>query len=346
MATISVCMIVKDEAENLGPCLDCLKDFVEEIIIVDTGSKDDTKEIARQYTDQVYDFLWTGNFSEARNFAFSLASMEYIYSADADERIDPKNQERFRLLKAALLPEVEIVQMRYANQLENGCVYNFDEEYRPKLFKRLRTFRWASPIHETIVTSPVIFDSDIIIGHFPKSPHGARDLAIFRRASDQNPLDSRLQHMYAMELYLAGELEDLLLARPYFENEIKSDKRTLDETAEARCILARAARLAGDTDSFYHTALLGVVGSPCAELCCEIGEFYLSRRAYEDAIPWFSHAIENAACLLVAKACGSWPMEGLAKCWDALGNPEQARYWKDSAKAWNPGMLEKNHSVR
>ena len=83
MATISVCMIVKDEAENLGPCLDCLKDFVEEIIIVDTGSKDDTKEIARQYTDQVYDFLWTGNFSEARNFAFSLASMEYIYSADA-----------------------------------------------------------------------------------------------------------------------------------------------------------------------------------------------------------------------------------------------------------------------
>ena len=49
MATISVCMIVKDETENLGPCLDCLKDFVEEIIIVDTGSKDDTKEIARQY---------------------------------------------------------------------------------------------------------------------------------------------------------------------------------------------------------------------------------------------------------------------------------------------------------
>ena len=85
MATISVCMIVKNEEKVLAGCLDSLEGLWEELIIVDTGSTDATKEIAKKYTDKVYDFTWTGNFSDARNFSFSKASCEYIYSADADE---------------------------------------------------------------------------------------------------------------------------------------------------------------------------------------------------------------------------------------------------------------------
>ena len=84
MVTISLCMIVKNEERILARCLDSLQGLVDEIIIVDTGSADETKRIAAGYTEQVYDFVWTGNFSEARNFAFSKAKMEYIYSADAD----------------------------------------------------------------------------------------------------------------------------------------------------------------------------------------------------------------------------------------------------------------------
>ena len=71
--TISVCMIVKNEELNLAGCLDCLKAIADEIIIVDTGSTDRTKEIAEQYTDKVYDFEWIDDFSAARNFAFSKA---------------------------------------------------------------------------------------------------------------------------------------------------------------------------------------------------------------------------------------------------------------------------------
>ena len=112
MATISLCMIVKNEEAVLARCLDCLKGLVDEMIIVDTGSTDRTKEIARQYTKKVYDFVWNGNFSDARNFSFSKATMEYIYVADADEIIDKENQKRFWLLKQALLPEVEVVQMK------------------------------------------------------------------------------------------------------------------------------------------------------------------------------------------------------------------------------------------
>ncbi|MBQ7777196.1 MAG: glycosyltransferase family 2 protein, partial [Lachnospiraceae bacterium] len=139
MITVSLCMIVKNEEAVLSRCLDTVADLVEEIIIVDTGSTDRTKEIAAHYTDKIYDFEWVDDFSQARNFAFSKATQEYIYSADADEVLDEENRQRFLVLKECLLPEIEIVQMKYGNQLSFGTVYNFDEEYRPKLFKRLRS---------------------------------------------------------------------------------------------------------------------------------------------------------------------------------------------------------------
>ena len=111
MITVSLCMIVKNEEQILQRCLDSLAGLMDEIIIVDTGSTDATKEIAAKYTDKVYDFVWIDDFSAARNFAFSKAGMEYIYSADADEMLDEKNRAAFLQLKQTLLPEIEIVQM-------------------------------------------------------------------------------------------------------------------------------------------------------------------------------------------------------------------------------------------
>ena len=86
MITISVCMIVKDEEHCLDRCLKSLVSIADEFIIVDTGSSDHTKDIAKKYTDKVYDFKWTGSFSDARNYSFSLATKDYIYCADADFR--------------------------------------------------------------------------------------------------------------------------------------------------------------------------------------------------------------------------------------------------------------------
>ena len=99
MATISLCMIVKNESAVLARCLDSIADLMDEIIIVDTGSTDNTKEIAAQYTSRIYDFKWTSDFSAARNFSFSKATMEYIYTADADEILDDANRERFLRLE-------------------------------------------------------------------------------------------------------------------------------------------------------------------------------------------------------------------------------------------------------
>lgn len=91
MISVSLCMIVKDEEEVLGRCLESVKNVVDEIIIADTGSKDRTKEIARQYTDKVYDFEWKDDFSAARNFSLSKGTKDYLMWIDADDVLPEKS---------------------------------------------------------------------------------------------------------------------------------------------------------------------------------------------------------------------------------------------------------------
>ena len=83
MVKVSLCMIVRNEEKVLERCLKSVADIVDEIIIVDTGSIDRTKEIAADYTDKIYDFLWCDDFSAARNFAFSKGTGEYFLWMDA-----------------------------------------------------------------------------------------------------------------------------------------------------------------------------------------------------------------------------------------------------------------------
>ena len=92
-------MIVKNESANLAEALDGFSSFADEIIVVDTGSSDNTKEIAARFTSRVYDFEWIDDFSAARNFAMSKAGKSYQLWLDADDRITPENGRRIQALK-------------------------------------------------------------------------------------------------------------------------------------------------------------------------------------------------------------------------------------------------------
>lgn len=333
MITVSLCMIVKNEAKVLARCLDSIADLMDEIIIVDTGSTDETKQIAAKYTDRIYDFTWIGDFSAARNFAFSKAGMEYIYSADADEVLDEKNRDAFLRLKGTLLPEIDIVQMYYANQLSYGTIYNFDRELRPKLFRRLRTFQWQGAIHEQVNLEPVIYDSEIEIRHMPEKNHKDRDLAAFlRRTREGDRLDKRLHNIYAKELFISGEEEDFRNAEAFFENSCKDTARSVDEIKEAACVVAHSARLKGDTEKFFKYAMKVVACDGCAEICCELGAYYLNAQDIDEAIVWYYNAAYETESILNVRCSGVVPLYGLAKCYRMIGNEEQAAEYERLAR--------------
>ena len=101
-ATLSLCMIVKNEDRFLQGCLESIKDVVDQIIVVDTGSTDKTLNIAQEYNAQIHYFDWCDDFSAARNVSIKYATGDWILWMDADERLAPESIER---LARILVPE-------------------------------------------------------------------------------------------------------------------------------------------------------------------------------------------------------------------------------------------------
>lgn len=333
MIDISVCMIVKNEERVLARCLDSLCGIADEIVIVDTGSSDRTKEIAGKYTDKIYDFVWVDDFSAARNYSFSKATKEYIYVADADEVIEEEERLKFIKLKEELDPEVEIVQMLYTNQLSCNTTYNFDEELRPKLYRRLREFVWEEPLHEAVRLTPVIYDSEIRIRHMPLEVHASRDFAVFERAYQKGMLSKHMAEMYARELLIAGKLEDFTKSIPFFEAQCEN---TADGTLlkQALCVLVRAGRLLSDTKFFFRYAVKAMAaGDAPSEICFELGEYYFAGEApsekdiYEAAL-WYYNAIYEAVPELNIKMGGSLPAKRLVQCYERLGEEKAVEQYR------------------
>ena len=331
--TFSLCMIVKNEEKILRRCLDPIKDLMDEIIIVDTGSEDRTKEIAREYTDKIYDFEWKNDFAAARNFAFSHATGDYIYSADADEVIDEENVEKFRLLKEALLPEIDIVQMYYANQLSGNTTYNFDKELRPKLYKRLRTFQWVDPLHEAVRLEPVIYDSDIEIKHCPSSSHSGRDFWIFKEIIRKNGnISNHLLKMYARELFIVGTDEDFLESLGFFRARMDKDEEE-DLVLMDACVVIKCARLLDDPSLMLLAVSRAMASDHTpSEAVFELGEYYRGKRNYEEACMWYYNAAFETEPLLNIKYHDSYPFIGLHISYVIMGDTENAARFAGLAK--------------
>ena len=336
MATISICMIVKNEEAVLARCLESLKGLAEEIVIVDTGSIDNTKKIASAYTQKIYDFEWIEDFSAARNFAFSKCTQQYIYTADADEMLYEENRKKFLILKQNILPEIEIVQMYYVNSTNENSVYNFQKELRPKLFKRLREFHWIDPIHERVMLQPVVYDSDIEILHLPQKEHTSRDLAVLAKLVQKGTVFSdTLFAMYARELFKAGKKEDFQNAKQYFLNILQ--EKTLGEKRQmAQCILAKEAREEKDFHSFFKHCVSQIAEGATSEICCELGYYFLEQKEAEEAVSWFENAMVGVSPCMDIACCGEKAMLGMAECFQQMGQQEQSLLWKERAKQWTP----------
>ncbi len=167
--TLSLCMIVKNEEENIGKCLASVKPVVDEMIVVDTGSTDRTIDIATAFGAQVYNFEWTDNFAEARNFSLSKATGDWILILDADEVIS--SQDHISLMnivsKRSSKPKsYSITTRNYIDSVSitgwtaNDGKYGKEEagtgwnpSTKVRLFSNDQRIRFEGPVHELVEPS-------------------------------------------------------------------------------------------------------------------------------------------------------------------------------------------------
>jgi FkbM family methyltransferase len=161
---LSACLIVKNEEANLADCLRCVVNVADELIVVDTGSQDRTKEISREFGARVFDFPWVDSFSAARNECLRHAKGEWIFWLDADDRLDAQNQERLRDLadqlrtnpsgaNSAANPQQSpfdafVMTCRCLSGRDDGTI---TEVQHLRLFRNHPQIRWEHRIHEQIL---------------------------------------------------------------------------------------------------------------------------------------------------------------------------------------------------
>lgn len=202
---ISVCLIVKNEEDVIERCLESVKGFADELIVVDTGSSDKTKEIVRKFTDKLYDFEWIDDFSAARNYAFSKAKYDYLFWLDADDIVMPEDAVKINNLKKSEESADTYMMKYYAGTDEKGNP-SF-EFYRERLMKNCPLARFKGFIHECVPPFGRIAYSDIKVVHKKMRPCSpTRNLDIFKRNIEKGAvLDSREQYYYAKEFFYLGD---------------------------------------------------------------------------------------------------------------------------------------------
>ncbi len=238
------------------------------------------------------------------------------------------------------MPEVEVVEMAYENQLMHCTTSNFNIEYRPKLFRRTRTFQFVDPIHEVLRTDPIVYRSNVMVQHHPAGEHSSRDLSqLARLVAHGAALSSRLEMMYARELLICGTADDFKAAFPYFKQVRNDANKPSEVLRRASCVLAFGAALLQDGEQLLRYAAPDLVGQPPAEICCALGKYFLDEGEYQQASDWYSAALSGAQPELIAAAVGKIPLLGLSECLRLSGNPEQAELYKAQADAWDPECL-------
>ncbi|MCG8332870.1 MAG: glycosyltransferase family 2 protein, partial [Proteobacteria bacterium] len=211
LITVSLCMIVKNEEKVLTRCLDSVKDLVDEIIIVDTGSTDKTKDIALKYTSNLYDFEWIDDFAAARNYSFSKATMDYILWLDADDVFLEEDRIKFKQVKESMDSNIDVVMMKY-NLVEDEGENLTISIFRERLIKRSNHFMWHEPVHEYLDIDGKIANSNICVTHKSEKGISDRNLKIYEKGLAKNgTLNHRNTFYYARELFLNGRYDDAII---------------------------------------------------------------------------------------------------------------------------------------
>ena len=336
---LSLCMIVRNEARTLARCLESVSGAVDEIVILDTGSTDETKEIAGRYTDRVYDYVWQDDFSAARNASLALGTKPYLLWLDADDMLEREDRAKLIALKSRLDGSVDAVMTPY--------YYAFDDSGRPSfVFERERIiradagFRFEGAVHEAIAVGGRVLHEDVIVRHMRKGEenHTARNLAIYeRQLAAGKPLSPRDRYYYARELMAAERLREAEEAFGQYLQGSGSAENRMD----ARMQRAECLRRLGKTDEAMRQLLLALDdGCPRAETLCAIGALCMGRDD-EAAVFWYRAALlcgepRTDSAFTQPAAYGYIPLMQLCVLYDRRGEHCEASRMNERALLLRP----------
>ena len=200
-STISLCMIAKNEEKNLLDCLNSVKDIVEEIIIVDTGSTDRTKEICKNFCSKAkifdfkfFDFKWINDFSAARNESLKHAAKDWILILDADEVLDEKGQKTIKEIINDKEPDAFLfLQKNYTNDSSIAGFVNEEHKHNDKtysgwyvsyiarLFRNKKGYQFEGTVHELVEPSIERKEGKIAVTNIVLHHYGNSDPSIVKK---------------------------------------------------------------------------------------------------------------------------------------------------------------------
>lgn len=203
--TISCCMIVKNEEQFLEKCLISVKEYVDEIIIVDTGSTDSTVEIAKRFTDKVYFHPWENSFSKARNQALQYAKGDWIFQIDGDEELMAGSGPHIRIAVREA-GDSDIIYVRIYSSYANGTKKSFHNFER--LFRNNGKIHYEGSVHNQVVGGTSALNSPISLWHYGYDVDEKKALEKFERTTgllkkeiEKDPLNPMHHHNLSISYF-------------------------------------------------------------------------------------------------------------------------------------------------
>jgi glycosyltransferase involved in cell wall biosynthesis len=270
-AKVSLTMIVRDEADNLPNCLRSVAGLFDEVVIVDTGSKDRTCEIAREFGARVFDFVWVDDFAAARNAALARATGDYAFWLDADDVIDPPERRRIERLIASLSacePAAYVVKCS-CDPSPNGEGGQTVVDH-VRLFPLREDVRWSYRVHEQILPAlrranvPVKW-TDVTVrhtGYVDKALRGRkldRDSKILREELAERPNDPFVLFNLGS---IAIERRDWRQAIECLRRSLAGSAQTDSMTRKLYALIARAHQMLGEPNQAIAACSEGLAIDP------------------------------------------------------------------------------------
>lgn len=336
MASISLCMIVKNEEQTLERCLNSAKNFVDEIIVVDTGSTDGTVQIAKNFGCKVFYFEWCDNFAAARNFAFSKAKCNYILWLDADDVVPKQTANFLKRFKNNLTADCYMLKYNIAF-VNNKPTFSY---YRERIVKNCKNAVWQGRVHECIAPFGKVEHLNYAIEHRKiKFTQNSRNLKIYKQIKKERQLSPREQYYYARELY---DHKKYKAAICQFNKFINSNLGWTENIIDALYLLADCYFQIGNWQQ-HMLSLFKTFNydAPRANVCCKVGDYFLVNQNFDVAEYWYMQATK---CKDVTQKGGFvqnmfynyYPYLQLCVCSYKKGDINKAIYYNNLADKFYP----------